>query len=39
MDDESHRFKTNTIITMDDGTHLTGYTQSPGHQQRARHHS
>lgn len=23
VDEESHRFKTNTIITVDDGTHLT----------------
>jgi hypothetical protein len=31
MDDESHRFKTNTIITLDDGTHLTVCTQPPRH--------
>jgi hypothetical protein len=31
MDDESHRFKTNTIITVDDQTQRTGCTPPPGH--------
>ncbi|BCW86634.1 hypothetical protein NicSoilE8_43070 (plasmid) [Arthrobacter sp. NicSoilE8] len=31
MDDESRRFKTNTIITVDDGTQPTGCTQPPRH--------
>lgn len=31
MDDESQPFKTNTIITMEDRTQLTGCTQTPGH--------